>query len=51
MEKKVREFWIRTGNNALFKYKDFAPGGGLPNIKKALEAANDLWQVSGKQSK
>ena len=28
--------------NNIIKYIDFVPGGGLPNIKKALEAAQDL---------
>jgi hypothetical protein len=33
------------------RYIDIVPGGGLPNIKKALEAAHDLWQVSRIQIK
>ena len=32
--------------NNIIQYVDFVPGGGLPNIKKALEAARDLLQVS-----
>ena len=30
----------------IIRYVDFVPGGGLPNIKKALEAARDLLAVS-----
>ena len=29
-------------HNNIIQYVDFVPGGGLPNIKKALEAARDL---------
>ena len=28
--------------NNIIQYIDFVPGGGLPNIKKALEAARNL---------
>jgi len=30
----------------IIRYVDFVPSGGLPNIKKALEAARDLLQVT-----
>ena len=32
--------------NNLIQYIDFVPGGGLPNIKKALEVARNLLDVS-----
>ena len=32
--------------NNIIQYVDFVPGGGLPNIKKALEAARDLLHIS-----
>jgi len=44
----LRRTVIVADKNNIIRYIDFVPGGGLPNIKKALEAANDLWQVSGK---
>ena len=47
----LRRTVIVADKNNIIRYIDFVPGGGLPNIKKALEAANDLWQVSRKQSK
>ena len=47
----LRRTVIVADKNNIIRYIDFVPGGGLPNIKKALEAANDLWQVSRKQIK
>ena len=34
----------------IIRYVDFVPGGGLPNIKKALEAARDLLTLSNSKS-
>ena len=36
--------------NNIIQYVDFVPGGGLPNIKKALEAARDLLHISKSKS-
>ena len=36
--------------NNIIQYVDFVPGGGLPNIKKALEVARDLLQISKSKS-
>ena len=36
--------------NNIIQYVDFVPGGGLPNIKKALEAARDLLNISKSKS-
>ena len=44
----LRRTVIVADKNNIIRYIDFVPGGGLPNIKKALEVANDLWQVSKK---
>ena len=30
----------------IIRYVDFVPGGGLPNINKALKAASDLLKLS-----
>ena len=46
----LRRTVIVADKNNIIRYIDFVPGGGLPNIKKALEAANDLWKVSRKYS-
>jgi len=45
----LRRTVIIADKNNIIRYIDFVPGGGLPNIKKALEAAHDLWQVSRKK--
>ena len=47
----LRRTVIVADKNNIIRYIDFVPGGGLPNIKKALEAAHDLWQVSRIQIK
>ena len=47
----LRRTVIVADKNNIIRYIDFVPGGGLPNIKKALEVAHDLWHVSRKESK
>ena len=38
----LRRTVIVADQNNIIRYVDFVPGGGLPNIKKALEEARDL---------
>ena len=38
----LRRTVMVVDQNNIIQYVDFVPGGGLPNIKKALEAARDL---------
>jgi thioredoxin-dependent peroxiredoxin len=47
----LRRTVIVADKNNIIRYIDFVPRGGLPNIKKAFEAAHDLWKVSRKKSK
>ena len=41
---------LENNTNNIIQYVDFVPGGGLPNIKKALEAARDLLNISKSKS-
>ena len=41
----LRRTVIVTDQNNIIRYVDFVPSGGLPNIKKALKAAQDLLQA------
>jgi thioredoxin-dependent peroxiredoxin len=41
---------IVVDENNVIRYVDFVPGGGLPNIKKSLEAAKRLLQNSKSKS-
>ena len=42
----LRRTVIVADQNNIIRYVDFVPGGGLPNIKKALEEARNLLQES-----
>ena len=42
----LRRTVIVTDQNNIIRYVDFVPSGGLPNIKKALKAAQDLLEAS-----
>ena len=42
----LRRTIIIADNDNIIRYLDFVPGGGLPNIKKALKAASDLLKLS-----
>jgi thioredoxin-dependent peroxiredoxin len=42
----LRRTVIVADQNNIIRYVDFVPGGGLPNINKALNAANELLQIS-----
>ena len=42
----LRRTVIVTDQNNIIHYVDFVPSGGLPNIKKALKAAQDLLEAS-----
>tara|TARA_Y100001960_G_scaffold280749_1_gene313860 strand:+ start:37 stop:618 length:582 start_codon:yes stop_codon:yes gene_type:complete len=42
----LRRTVMVVDQNNIIKYVDFVPGGGLPDIKKALEVARDLLDVS-----
>jgi len=42
----LRRTVIVVDQNNVIQYVDFVPGGGLPNIEKALEAARDLLRAS-----
>ena len=42
----LRRTIIITDKDNVIRYVDFVPGGGLPNINKALKAASDLLKLS-----
>ena len=42
----LRRTIIIADKENIIRYIDFVPGGGLPNIKKALKAASDLLKLS-----
>ncbi|MED5353818.1 MAG: redoxin family protein [Nitrospinota bacterium] len=42
----LRRTVMVVDQNNIIQYVDFVPGGGLPNIKKALQTARDLLNVS-----
>ena len=46
----LRRTVIVTDQNNIIRYVDFVPSGGLPNIKKALKAAQDLLEASKTRS-
>ena len=46
----LRRTVIVTDQNNIMRYVDFVPSGGLPNIKKALKAAQDLLEASKTRS-
>ena len=46
----LRRTVIVTDQNNIIRYVDFVPSGGLPNIKKALKAAQDLLKTSKTRS-
>ena len=46
----LRRTVIVTDQNNIIRYVDFVPSGGLPNIEKALKAAQDLLEASKKRS-
>lgn len=46
----LRRTVIVADENNIIRYIDFVPGGGLPNIKKALEAAKVLLPPSKTKS-
>ena len=46
----LRRTVIVTDQNNIIRYVDFVPSGGLPNIKKALKAAQDLLESSKTRS-
>ena len=46
----LRRTVIVTDQNNIIRYVDFVPSGGLPNIKKALKAAQDLLEASQTRS-
>jgi len=46
----LRRTVMVVDQNNVIQYVDFVPGGGLPNVKKALEAARDLLTASNSKS-
>ena len=42
----LRRTIIIADKENIIRYVDFVPGGGLPNINKALKAASDLLKLS-----
>ena len=46
----LRRTIIIADNDNVIRYVDFVPGGGLPNINKALKAARDLLKLSKARS-
>jgi thiol peroxidase len=42
----LRRTIIIADKDNIIRYVDFVPGGGLPNINKALKAASDLLELS-----
>ena len=42
----LRRAIIIADKDNVIRYVDFVPGGGLPNINKALKAASDLLKIS-----
>ena len=46
----LRRTVIVTDQNNIIRYVDFVPSGGLPNIKQALKAAQDLLEASKTRS-
>ena len=46
----LRRTVIVTDQKNIIRYVDFVPSGGLPNIKKALKAAQELLQASKTKS-
>tara|TARA_B100001123_G_scaffold414094_1_gene513149 strand:- start:28 stop:606 length:579 start_codon:yes stop_codon:yes gene_type:complete len=48
--KVLRRTVLVADQDNIIRYVDFVPGGGLPNIEKALNAANELLQASRSKS-
>jgi thioredoxin-dependent peroxiredoxin len=46
----LRRTIIIADKDNIIRYVDFVPGGGLPNINKALKAASDLLKLSKTKS-